>query len=122
VFLVFGRTAPAEGQREDQEQGADDDVERRVEVRLLGQCDRPSEQHENTHEEQQSDGCARRITRAHALAIWAREDDGLLDEHQRTDRARQAEGDDECEHLEHGGWILGCDTLGIGRGGPTQKP
>jgi hypothetical protein len=115
VLLGFARTAPADGQREDHEQGADDDVERRVEVRLLGQRDRPSEQHEDAHEEQQSEGCARRITRARALAIWAREDDGLLDEHYRTDRARKAEWDDECEHLEHECRIVGCDTLGVGQ-------
>ena len=52
--------------------------------------------------------------------MWAREDDGLLDEHYRTDRARKAEWDDDCEHLEHEGRIVGCDTLGVGQGVPVD--
>ena len=53
--------------------------------------------------------------------MWAREDDGLLDEHYRTDRARKTEQDDDCEHLEHEGRIVGCDTLGIGQGVPVER-
>ena len=110
------RTAPAHERGEGDEQRAQHEVERRVEMRLLRERDRPAEEHEGAREHEQRQRRPGRVAAGRAPAVGSGEEHRLLGEHHRAEGSGEAERDDDPEDLQHGR-IVGA-RLREGRLGP----
>jgi hypothetical protein len=91
----------------DQDQ-AENEVERRVEVRLGRERDRASEQHGGDDDHERGEDHAGGVAHPCSTTLGTGEEHGLLRQHDGADRSAQPERDDDRERRQHEG------TIGLG--------
>ena len=96
--------APSQDENEnshaDQDQ-ADNDVERRIEVRLGRERDRASEQHDGDDDRECGQDHPGGVAHPCLTTVGAGKEHGLFRQHHRADRSAQAERDDDRERRHH---------------------